>query len=205
MRRFSYAMLCLLGAGMLSACSAPTSPRLYTLQGDAAQNVSFQQGPQRLIDLAPIIVPERVMRRQLVLRDSETELKVLEHDRWSSLLPDELGNALSDALQQRLQALDVGHVGGASAGLPVYRINTEVSRLDATLGGQVQMSVGWSVRRLGTDRIQTCIAQFQQDAGSSVAELVTAHQLLVQRLADAMAASQQVVDTQGQAPYCRAA
>lgn len=204
MRRFSYAVLSLAGLSLMSACSTPANPRIYTLQGEAVQAIQAGQGPQRLIDLAPVIVPERVMRRQLVLRDSQTQLKVLEQDRWSSLLPDELSNALSDALQHRLQALDVSQVGGGSAGLPVYRINTEVSRLDASLGGQVQATVGWSVRRVGTDRVQTCVGQFQQEAGETVASVVQAHQRLVQRLADAIAASQQVVDAQGQASYCRA-
>lgn len=203
MLRLSSLLAPVLAAGLLSACAGPTSPRVYTLQGEPVPVAQAAQGPQRLIDLAPVVVPERVARRQVVVRDSDTQLRVLEHDRWSSMLPDELTNALSDALQRRLQALDVAQVG-AAAGLPVYRINAEVSRLDASLGGEVQATVGWSVRRLGSERVQTCIGQFQEAAGQSVPELVQAHQRLVQTLADAIAVSQQAVDSQGQAPYCRA-
>ncbi|GAA0519562.1 PqiC family protein [Pigmentiphaga daeguensis] len=176
-----------LAAG-LSGCAAPVAPDVYTLQApprDAAAAPSA--GPAMVIDLAPVALPERLRRRQIVLREDGAKVQMLEGQRWSATLGDELQDALSSALQGRLHAVDVAK--GGVAGKPAYRINVEFSRLDARLGGPVEATVAWSVK---------------PSAGGSVADVVAAHQGLVALVADAIAASVRAVPGGGPAPYCAA-
>ncbi|WP_338617935.1 PqiC family protein [Pigmentiphaga sp. CHJ604] len=192
-----------LAAG-LSGCAAPVAPDVYTLQApsrDAAAAPSA--GPAMVIDLAPVALPERLRRRQIVLREDGAKIQMLEGQRWSATLGDELQDALSSALQGRLHAVDVAK--GGVAGKPAYRINVEFSRLDARLGGPVEATVAWSVKPSAGGAGQVCLGRFEQAAaGGSVADVVAAHQGLVALVADAIAASVRAVPGGGPAPYCAA-
>ncbi|MDX3906702.1 MAG: PqiC family protein [Pigmentiphaga sp.] len=205
MKNFVLSMAALAAAGSLSGCAAPSVPDTYTLQSEfvAAPPASAAEGPRMSIDLAPVELPERLRRRQIVLREDGAQVRTLEQQRWSASLDDELQDALSSALQSRLHAVDVAKVG--AGGKPVYRINVEFSRLDARLGGPVEAAVAWSVKELGADRSRVCLGRFEQAAaGQSVSDVVVAHQQLVAQVADAIVASQRALAGGGTAPHCAA-
>ncbi|MPS28324.1 PqiC family protein [Pigmentiphaga sp.] len=204
MKTFVLAMAALAAAGGLAGCAAPIVPDVYTLQVPAREAAGpAVSGPAMIIDLAPVALPERLRRRQIVLREEGARVQLLERQRWSASLGDELQDALSTALQGRLHAVDVAK--GGVAGKPDYRINVEFSRLDARLGGPVEAVVAWSVKPAGAGRGQVCRGRFEQAAaGGSVADVVAAHQGVVALVADAIAASVREVPRGGQAPYCTA-
>lgn len=191
----------LAGVNGLYGCGTPTAPRIYTLQGDAP--VSAAPGaPGMVIELTPVAVPERMRRRQIVLREDAAQVQMLEQHRWSSSLADELQDALSSALQIRLHAVDVAR--GGIAGKPDYRISVEFSRLDARLGGAVQANVAWSVKP-ASGPARVCSGRFEQHAaGPTVPETVAAHQGMVARVADAVADSVRAMAAGGRAPHCTA-
>jgi uncharacterized lipoprotein YmbA len=194
----------------LAACASPVAPSIYTLQNEAGANgastgaAATQGGPARFVDVAPIVLPERLRRRQIVLRTDATQMKVLEQERWSSALPDELHDAVSSGLQAKLGAVDVSQTGLAGSGRTVYRILIEFNRLDVQLGGQLNATVAWSVKEVNGDKGQVCLAQFSQPAGITVGAAVTAHQRMVGQLVDAIAASERAVEGGGAAQYCSA-
>jgi len=205
MKTFVPAMAALAAAGALWGCAVPPAPDIYTLQADAREAPAppGAAGPDMVIDLAPVALPERLRRRQIVLREDGAKVQMLERQRWSATLGDELQDALSSALQGRLHAVDAAKAG--VAGKPAYRINVEFSRLDARLGGPVRASVAWSVKPAAGGRGQVCLGRFEQAAaGGSVADVVAAHQGLVARVADAIAASVRALPGGGPAPYCTA-
>ncbi|WP_160142128.1 PqiC family protein [Pigmentiphaga humi] len=195
--RMAAALAAAAGAG---GCAAPQAPAIYTLQAEqpAPADVS---GPALVLDVAPVALPERLQRRQIVLREDGAQVQMLDRHRWSAPLGDELHDALSSALQARLHAVDAAKAG--LAGKAAYRVNVEFSRLDAKQGGAVRAAVSWSVRPLQGGRALVCLGTFEQAAaGGSVADVVVAHQGMLGRVADAVAASVRAAGGSGVTPNC---
>ena len=86
-------------AALLVGCASP-EPRYYTLAqasgtGAAAAPQATPQGKPVWIEVAPVHVPERLNRAELVVgedgsADGDSRLRRLELARWSAPLPDEL-------------------------------------------------------------------------------------------------------------------
>jgi len=138
------------GVSLLAGCaSAPT--RYYTLAAPAAPLAAATAGAAPLwIEVAPLAVPERLARPQLVVHPAgssvEAQVDVLEEHRWVSSFESEMRDALSSGIASRLGALD-GSRGGRPAAAPVTRISVQVRQFDAVEGSRVEASLGWTVRR----------------------------------------------------------
>ncbi|MGO4327425.1 membrane integrity-associated transporter subunit PqiC [Cupriavidus sp. 2TAF22] len=179
-----------LAAALLPGCASP-DPRYYTLaQGaggaDAAAPAAAAQ--PMWIEVAPVRVPERLNRPQLVVRDGQDgELRLLDLSRWSAPLPDELRDALSQQLQARLGAVDT-YQQGLSDVAPVYRITTEVVRLEASVGQRASATINWTVRRLPDGKISAGRTQAELPAPGAVDGVVAAYRQIVANTADDIAA-----------------
>lgn len=150
---FMAALLACPLVGSLAGCASP-EPRYYSLAPVGASQPALPAASatppvsQPLwIEVAPVRVPERLNRPQLVVQAGDGSLDVLDLSRWAAPLPDELRDALAQRLQSRLGAIDV-YQQGQSNGDPVYRITTEVARLDADPGNRLGATINWSVRRM---------------------------------------------------------
>ena len=171
---------------VLAACSsAPT--RFYTLAPPASSSHSANS-TGGFIDVAPVSVPERLARPQIVVRTDDARVDILEQDRWSSPFNSELHDALASGISSRLGAIDVSQ-GGAPATAPVFRIQVEVRQFDATRGGKVQAQFGWTISRSDeAGNRAVCRLSVQEPvAGPAVADLVQSMQRTVDNLADAIA------------------
>jgi uncharacterized lipoprotein YmbA len=188
-----------LAAALLAGCASSPDPRYYTLaQGTDATAASAGQAatPARAaraqpvwIEVAPVRVPERLNRPQLVVRDGKDggELKLLDLSRWSAPLPDELRDALSQQLQARLDAVDTYQQGLSDVG-PVYRITTEVIRLDAEVGQRAGAVINWTVRRLPDGAVSAGRTQAELPAPGAVDGVVAAYRQIVASTAADIAA-----------------
>lgn len=193
------------GTLLLGGCASSSEPRYYTLahSGDsgaagaalAATTVaSGTTSPTNTstgtiaasqplwIEVAPARVPERLNRQQIVIGGPDGRVTPLDMARWSAPLPDEWRDALSQRLQIVLGAVDV-YQQGLSGVQPLYRITTEVVRLDAQPGARVGATVNWTVRRLPDGRTLAGRTQAELPAGGSGDEV-----------AGVVAAMRQVVD-----------
>ncbi|MBB1630016.1 membrane integrity-associated transporter subunit PqiC [Cupriavidus sp. UME77] len=184
-----------LAAALLAGCASP-DPRYYTLaQGPAAATASGAEGQAAApaqpvwIEVAPVRVPERLNRPQLVVRDGKdgNALKLLDLSRWSAPLPDELRDALSQQLQARLGAVDT-YQQGLSEVEPVFRITTEVVRLDADVGQRAGAVINWTVRRLPDGKVRAGRTQAELAAPGAVDGVVAAYRQIVASTADDIAA-----------------
>ncbi|MDR3384690.1 PqiC family protein [Cupriavidus basilensis] len=184
-----------LAAAMLAGCASP-DPRYYTLaQGPAAATATGTEGRAAApaqpvwIEVAPVRVPERLNRPQLVVRDGKdgNALKLLDLSRWSAPLPDELRDALSQQLQARLGAVDT-YQQGLSEVEPVFRITTEVVRLDADVGQRAGAIINWTVRRLPDGKVKAGRTQAELAAPGAVDGVVAAYRQIVASTADDIAA-----------------
>lgn len=181
-------------ATLLGACASP-EPRLYTLAagadvspaaGQVAQPATGTASPAAAqpiwIEVAPVRVPERLNRKQLVVRDGGDALTLLEQSRWSAPLPDELRDALSQRLQVVLGAVDV-YQQGLSDVQPLFRITTEVIRMDADLGQRAAATINWTVRRLPDGKMVAGRTQADLPAPGGVEGVVAAYRQAVNNTA----------------------
>jgi uncharacterized lipoprotein YmbA len=110
------------------------------------------------IDIAPVAVPERLARPQLVVRRggaSTAEVALLEQHRWTSSFESELRDALGAGIAARLGAVDVTK-GARLAGAPVWRIAVQLQRLDLVENRRADASFSWTVRRADAERGTAC-------------------------------------------------
>jgi uncharacterized lipoprotein YmbA len=179
-------------AVLLSACaSAPT--RFYTLAetaapATAATAVAPAAGGQTFIEVAPVSVPERLSRPQIVVRTDATRVDILEQDRWSAPFNNELRDALASGVANRLGAVDVTR-GGRPVNQPVYRIVVELRQLDAVKGGKVDATFGWTITRSDNNSSAVCrLSVVEPASGLGVDGVVQGMQRAVGNAADAIAA-----------------
>jgi uncharacterized lipoprotein YmbA len=181
---------------VLVACAA-APVRYYTLANaappaPAAISTLAPDGNARIqIELAPVGVPERLARPQIVVRSdadpSSTGVRLLEQQRWSSSFDSELRDSFGVAIAARLGAVDVTR-GGHLPGLPVYRVAIQLRQFDATLDRQVDARFGWTITRSDDDRSAVCQAFASQPVAPGIDELVQGIQRAVAATADRIAA-----------------
>ncbi|MCO4860626.1 PqiC family protein [Cupriavidus sp. WGlv3] len=205
MKRLPLTLVCAsAAAAVLAGCASP-EPRYYTLaQGPgavAAPAPATAPSTDTLwLEVAPVRVPERLNRPQLVVRDgrngndsgSDAGVRLLDLSRWSSPLPDELRDALSQRLQATLGAVDT-YQQGLSDVQPLYRITTEVLRLDADVGQRAGATINWTVRRLPDGKVVSGRTQAELSAPGAVDGVVAAYREIVASTANDIAAGVQAL------------
>ena len=138
------------------------------------------------IELAPVAVPERLARPQMVVGKANggVQVDVLEQHRWAASFENELRDALASGIAARLGALDVTK-GGRQTSQPVWRIAVQVRQFDAIDGGRVDAGFSWTLRRSDETRTLVC----QLDMGEPVASGIDAVAQGAQRVTGTAAAA----------------
>jgi len=184
--RFSAIAVALLLAG----CASPPT-RFYTLSAPA-QSMPAVQNARIFIDVAPVTLPERLARPQLVVRSagssSSTRVDILEQERWSAPFNSELRDALASGIANRLGATDVSR-SGRPTDQPVYRIAVELREFDAVPGDKVQVTYGWTVSRSDNNRSSACQLSVTEAVAPGIDALVLGVQRTVADAADRIAAN----------------
>lgn len=121
------------------------------------------------IRIESLIVPPQVDRPQIVVREGNTGMAILETQWWGASLVDELRSALLDQMvnsnpQRKLS------------------VRLEVQRFDSIPGQYGLLDVKWRLRN-GEEILMTCRSTLQTPSGPSIDELVAAQQNNVKRLA----------------------
>ncbi|MFW9078471.1 PqiC family protein [Pseudomonas sp. P2757] len=149
---------------LLGACSsAPIS--FHTLT--PAQPVAGRGDSE--IAIEAISVPPQVDRPQIVIREGNSGLAILETEWWGASLVDELRSALVDQL---------GNAGGQRK----VSVRIDVQRFDSVPGQYGLIDVKWRLREAGAAE-NACRSTLQTPSGPSIDELVAAQQNNVKRLA----------------------
>lgn len=123
------------------------------------------------IQVEQVSVPPQVDRTQMVIRQGNSGLAILETEWWGASLADELHSSLGEQL--------------STPGAPKLLLRVDVQRFDSVPGRYARMDVQWRLRNLGNEGLPlTCRSNLQTPAGSSIDELVTAHQNNVRQFVD---------------------
>ncbi len=176
--------------GLVACSSAPV--HYYTLQpavlpvaaGAARAAAPFQ------LEVMPVGMPAQVDQSELVIRQNNGRLAILDNDRWSAALGDEFQLALSGQLEQALGVRDL-HGLPLAPEQPVLQLRADVRRFESVPGYYALVDMVWSLKLQGPDhkeRVLNCGSQVRQTTGPvDLASLVQAHQQVIARRAMAMA------------------
>lgn len=191
MKKKNLAFLAL--AAVLAGCASKPD-NYYTLASpvaaaDAAPSTLGSAAPL-YIELAPVAVPERFARPQMVVRqpNGSVQVEVLEQHRWASSFENELRDALASGIAARLGALDVTK-GGRQSAQPVWRIAVQLQQFDAVDGGRVDASFNWTLRRSDEARTVVCQLNLGEAVGSGMDAVAQGAQRVTSAAAVAMARS----------------
>lgn len=181
-------------AVVLAGCAAGSAPQYYSLaDGNDPAPPAIAGGAAGFIELAPIAMPERFARPQLVVRRKEAsegpQVDVLEQHRWSSSFDNELRDALGSSIAQRLGAVDATK-GGRPRGQPVTRIAVQLRQFDAVENSRVDAGFSWTLRR-GEEGLAVGCQLFVSEpaATGGIDALARGAQRATARLADVIARS----------------
>lgn len=175
--------LALLAAG----CATSTPDRYYTLAAPADAAPVPAASPI-FIELAPVAVPERLARPQMLVQrvGGGAEVAVLEQHRWSSSFENELRDALAAGIASRLGAIDVTK-GGRQPSQPAWRIAVQLQRFDAIEATRVDAAFSWTVRRSDAERSATCQWAGSEPVGQGIDALALGAQRITSQAAQAIA------------------
>jgi uncharacterized lipoprotein YmbA len=171
----------------LAACaSAPT--HFYTLQHSAAAPAQATgAAPAFLIDVLPVAVPAQVDQPQLLVRQSEQRVAVLDNERWAAPLAAELRGAFAADLVDALGTRDMHGLAHPQA-VPVYRIQLDIRRFDSWPGRHALIEADWSIRGEAERALVTCTSSTSENVEPAYDALVQGHQRAVARIAEDIAA-----------------
>lgn len=185
------ALACAVAVALAGCASKPD--RYYTLAapsaGIAASAVPPPGGATPVfIELAPVAVPERLARPQMVVQKNggTAEVQLLEQHRWSSSFENELRDALASGIAARLGAIDVTK-GGRHPSQPAWRIAVQLRQFDAIEDTRVDAAFSWTVRRADSDLSANCQWSTTEPVGAGIDALAQGAQRVTARAAEAVA------------------
>lgn len=186
------AVLCL--ALLLGACSTPLS-HVYTLTpAGGLDTLDLPEDPPAssayLLKVEPVGLPTLVNRQEVVVWQ-DSGIAVLPQERWSGMLGDELRDALSAQLQQRLATRDVSGLAIAPE-RPILDVRMMVRDFQSAPDYYVLFDADWSLTRSDEPRLMNpvCHSRFSvSPTQRGVAGLIPAHQQVL------AAVSAQIADT----------
>lgn len=190
----------------LAACASTPPVHYHTLLAPSAETAARGAPAPFLIDVLPVGIPEQIDQPQLVVRQGNTGVVVLDGERWAGPLGDELRSALSSELTHRLVTQDIAGLA-PPAGQRVLRIKLQVRRFDAWPGQRVQLDADWSLGftdGAGNARL-VCRGRFDQPASGGYPDLVQAQQRTIAALASRIASDARGWASAGQADCAKAA
>ncbi len=189
-----YLRIACLGLGAVLALAACRSAPIhfYTLVPSSPGAPILAAAPASYrIAVLPVGIPAQVDQPQLVVRQGQGSVALLENRQWIAPLGDEIRTVLSDALVRKLGTQDVYGLADGGTG-PLYRVKVDVRRFESVPGSHTLLAAGWSVSGgNGKDREKTlqCTSLLRENVGPGYAALVEGHQRALQALAGRIAAA----------------
>ena len=139
-RRISVTAMAMVIAG---CASAPT--RYYSLAArDPPGPGPNCQATEIILD--SITVPALVDRMQLVVEQSDTQVRLLQHERWAVPLRDQIASVLASDFRAALGTDNAAAVTLSAARAPPIHLTLDIDRFGATPKGPALIEARWQLR-----------------------------------------------------------
>ncbi|UDC36739.1 PqiC family protein (plasmid) [Klebsiella pneumoniae] len=201
MMKFIFRPLAAGAALALAACSSP-HVRYHTLVSPDSHPGTVMPS-SFVIDLLPVGVPAQLDTQQVVIRQGNSRVAVLDNDLWLSPLGDEIRTALSTQITQLLSTQDVSGLV-SEEGKPVVHIQVQIRRFDSQPGNAASLDADWSLstRRGGQRSRMVCSTHLTQSVTGDYSQLFIAWQSLTAQLATKIAQTTKQWSVNSAAPTC---
>lgn len=179
-RRHLFSVGAAAGLLALTSCSSP-NPSFYTLA--PIRGVSAAGGPA-LVELRRPGIAGYLDRSEITRSNTPYQLKLASNERWGEPFGDMVGRVLAEDLGSRLTGTSVFTSAGAISADAGARVEIDIQRFDADVGGQIVLVAQVAVTRSGnrSEPITRAIRIEQTPTGNTTASYVAA---MSQALADA--------------------
>lgn len=190
----SFRLLAAIPALLLAACATTPASRYFSLVSPQnGQSASGRAAASQAIaiHLQPVGLPAQVDRPQIVLsRPDSDALLLLNESVWAAPLADEIRQALSLSLADRLDALSIDGMR-APQGLAVWTIGFTVNRFEMRNGDGATLEATWRLSPpSATAGARFCRAMATQPVDTAGVEpLVEAQKALLERFSQVIASS----------------
>jgi len=173
---------------LLCACGVTVPTRYYTLFDAADFRAPRARAASFVVDVQPVGIPAQVDQPQLVVREGDAGMRVLEHERWVAPLADEVRGALTLMLGEQLAMQDAVATKAPAAGQALLAVKVDVQRFDSVPGEYAEVAATWSLRYANRPP-SVCTVHERQTVGQGYDELVRGHRRALARIATQIAAA----------------
>lgn len=161
-------------------------PRYYTLRAPMASEPAAL-ATRYYVTVGPVAVPESIDRPQIVVREGENRVRLLEFDRWAEPLRGAVARLLAAEIGRRLPDAQVAAYGEYTGHSQAVHVLIDVRAFDSMPAEGVRLDVVWRVRagevqHSGSSRL------LEPAAMPSIEALVQAHSRALAALAEELAA-----------------
>jgi len=171
---------------LLAGCSTTSPPTHYhslvAAVPPSGVGARALPAPSLQVVVLPVAVPAQVNVPQLVVRNADDSLSVLEYERWIGPLGDEIRDAVALRIEQALA--QAAPAAQPAADQHIWRVRIDVERFDSMLGRAASVQLQWSLRAAGGGPLLRCHASYEQPVGAGVNALAAGHRALIERLGD---------------------
>jgi hypothetical protein len=187
MARNLHCILLLLGLASLAGCLGGSSPptRYYTLRAPTGPE-PVALAARYFVTVEPVAVPQSVDRPQIVVREGENRVRLLEFDRWAEPLRAAVARLLADEIGRRLPDAQVAAYGSPMDNSQAVRVLVEVRAFDSMPGAGVRLDALWRVLAGNAQRSGRSLLH-EPSAAPGIDSLVRAHSRALAALADELA------------------
>lgn len=165
-------------AAALSGCSSAPI-HYHTLVPIKGIAPSVANAPFDIV-IDRISMPPQVDRSQMVIRQGNSGLVILETEWWGANLTDEMQNALSNQLPA---------TSNSTSGRGKLHLMLDVQRFDSVPGQYALIEAKWRLRSRDANVRMECYSRLSTPAGNSIDELVIAHQQNLMKLSSVIEAA----------------
>lgn len=133
---------------LLAACATSPPSNFYALSAQVApaSNSAVEQVCRdAVVSVGPVVLPEFLLRPQIVTRASANRLEFDEFHRWAGNLDANFERVLLRNLSIMLGTEQVIDYLDADKHKPQYKIQITVDQFDGKLGGDVTLTAGWTL------------------------------------------------------------
>lgn len=132
-----------------AGCLGPRSDPSAFFMLNATVTPQQVSGTRAVLGLGPITVPSYLDRQQIVVRLSENEVALTEHDRWAEPLGENLTRSLEENLSALLPEASFIAYPWYASDAPRYAISVQVRRFEADSAGGVELDATWRITEEG--------------------------------------------------------
>jgi uncharacterized protein len=174
MRLVCRRMLLVVSMIAVGACARSPHAEFYTLSAEPMDRLVATVVPAAIV-IDTVTVPDLVDRPQLVLRVSQSQVRIDEFARWAEPLKNQIAGVLAANLGELFpDAVVFGFP--QSAAKPAVRLSVNVQVFDSSAGEGTLMVALWTIRFPGvTGATDGKVALHEQVSGPGYDALVDAH------------------------------